>query len=164
MCFLEAASANTLACRSETWGSRWLAKEREAEEAGTILSSAWMKIAFKDAVESIYRFKRWLKGRSWPNVRCSAVWCKLKKKVSKDEEDEREARADKRRRGNAAVLLPFSPLTLWQDDPRNIPVLLHCSACCVASLHLLRRGLERSGGFVLASRVICATSRVRATR
>ena len=57
-----------------------------------------MKIAFKDAVESIYRFKRWLKGRSWPAARGSAVWYKLKKKVSKDEEDERKMRADKRRR------------------------------------------------------------------
>jgi len=57
-----------------------------------------MKIAFKDAVESIYRFKRWLKGRSWPAARGSAVWYKLKKKVSKDEEDERKMRADERRR------------------------------------------------------------------
>jgi hypothetical protein len=89
----------------ETWGTRWLAKEREAEEASINISSAWMKIAFKDAVESIYRFRRWLKGRSWPATRGSAVWYKLlcdklKKKVSKDEEDEREVREDKRRRGN----------------------------------------------------------------
>jgi hypothetical protein len=96
---------NTLLNALESWGTRWLQKEREAEEAGVVISPAWMKLAFKDAVESIYRFKRWLKGRTWPSTRGSAIWYKLlcdklKKKVSKDEEDEREAKEDKRRKGN----------------------------------------------------------------
>jgi len=87
----------------ETWGTKWLSKEREAEQAGVVIPSAWLKIAFKDAVEGVYRFKRWLKGRSWPSQRGSATWFKLlcdklKKKVSKDEDDEREAREEKRRR------------------------------------------------------------------
>jgi hypothetical protein len=77
-----------------TWGIKWLAKLREAEEAGVKLNSNWLKLTFKEAVD-IAPFKRWLRGRSWPKHNGAAVWYKylcekLKKKASHADEDARE--------------------------------------------------------------------------
>ena len=78
-----------------TWGIKWLAKLREAEEAGVKINSNWLKLTFKEAVD-IAPFKKWLRGRSWPKHNGGAVWyrylCdKLKKKASHADEDSREA-------------------------------------------------------------------------
>jgi hypothetical protein len=78
-----------------TWGIKWLAKLREAEEADVKLNQNWLKLVFKEALD-IAPFKKWLKGRSWPKSNGSSIWyrylCdKLKKKASHAEEDSREA-------------------------------------------------------------------------
>ncbi len=78
-----------------TWGIKWLAKLREAEEADVKLNQNWLKLVFKEAVD-IAPFKKWLKGRSWPKSNGSSIWyrylCdKLKKKASHADEDSREA-------------------------------------------------------------------------
>ena len=78
-----------------TWGINWLAKVREAEEAGVNLNSNWLRLTFKEAVD-IAPFRKWLRGRTWPKHNGAAVWyrylCdKLKKKASHADEDSREA-------------------------------------------------------------------------
>ena len=75
------------------WGIKWMAKLREAEEADVKISSDWIKLVFKEAVD-IAPFKKWLRGRSWPKSNGAAIWyrylCeKLKKKVSHADEDSR---------------------------------------------------------------------------
>jgi hypothetical protein len=78
-----------------TWGIKWLAKLREADEAGVRISSNWLKLTFKEAVD-ISPFKKWLRGRTWPKRNGAAVWyrylCdKLRRKASHADEDSREA-------------------------------------------------------------------------
>jgi hypothetical protein len=81
----------------DLWGTKWLAKEREAAEEGKALPALKMKSYFKKAVAAVPRFRRWLEGREftsckdWYGVLCRKLHKSLGRHAEAAYDKEREA-------------------------------------------------------------------------
>lgn len=84
-----------LAVNLDLWGTKWLAKEREAADEGKALAPLKMKSYFKKAVADVPRFRRWLEGRTF--VSCKDWYGVLCRKLHKTLGQHAEAAYDKER-------------------------------------------------------------------
>jgi hypothetical protein len=82
----------------DLWGTKWLAKEREAAEEGKSLPALKMKSYFKRAVSGVARFRRWLEGRTF--ISCKDWYGVLCRKLHKSLGQHAEAAYDKEREGD----------------------------------------------------------------
>jgi hypothetical protein len=87
-----------LAVNLDLWGTKWLAKEREAADEGKALPALKMKSYFKKAVAGVPRFRRWLEGRTF--VSCKDWYGVLCRKLHKTLGQHAEAAYDKEREGD----------------------------------------------------------------
>lgn len=87
-----------LAVNLDLWGTKWLAKEREAAEEGKSLPALKMKSYFKRAVSGVPRFRRWLEGRTFTS--CKDWYGVLCRKLHKSLGQHAEAAYDKEREGD----------------------------------------------------------------
>jgi hypothetical protein len=86
-----------LAVNLDLWGTKWLAKEKEAADEGKALPALKMKSYFKKAVAGVPRFRRWLEGRTF--VSCKDWYGVLCRKLHKTLGQHAEAAYDKEREG-----------------------------------------------------------------
>jgi hypothetical protein len=86
-----------LAVNLDLWGTKWLAKEREATDEGKALPALKMKSYFKKAVAGVPRFRRWLEGRTF--VSCKDWYGVLCRKLHRTLGQHAEAAYDKEREG-----------------------------------------------------------------
>ena len=86
-----------LSVNLDLWGTKWLAKEREAADEGKALPALKMKSYFKKAVAGVPRFRRWLEGRTF--ISCKDWYGVLCRKLHRSLGQHAEAAYDKEREG-----------------------------------------------------------------